>query len=83
MNVVSEIIDFATLIKDQYIADLDLSEYNHSYTSQNITGSWDDAISNGDIIYPLIDYGLDGTGEYYELTTGGTVGKVDNAVTHH
>jgi len=81
VNVVSEIIDFATLIKDQYIADLDLSEYNHSYTSQNITGSWDDAISNGDIIYPLIDYGLDGTGEYYELTTGGTVGKVDNADT--
>jgi len=81
VNVVSEIIDFATLIKDQFIAELDLSEYNHTYTSANITSSWGDSISNGDIFYPLVDYGLDGTGDYYELALGGTNGKVDFADT--
>jgi hypothetical protein len=79
VNVVSEIIDFATLIKDQFIAELDLSDYDHTYTSANITSSWGDSISNGDIFYPLVDYGLDGTGDLNELALGGTNGKVDNA----
>ena len=34
-----------------------LSQYNHSASFQNITSSWDGDLFNGDIVYPLADYG--------------------------
>jgi len=53
-DAVSSITD---IYKDTLIADLDWNAYNHNFTVNNITGSWDEALFNGDIIYPNVLYG--------------------------
>ena len=80
VTVVNETIDFQTEIQDQYIRDLDFSDYNHDYTMANITGSWaTSSFFNGDILYPIADYGTDKTDNTIPvLETGGQVGKMDN-----
>lgn len=55
--VVNETVDFKNRIKDYSLRDLDLSEYLHALTVNNVTGSWYDELFNGDIVYPLVDYG--------------------------
>ena len=81
VTVVNETIDFQTEIQDQYIRDLDFSEYNHDYTMANITGSFEtSSFFSGDIFYPLVDYGTDGTDNGIPLLeTGGQNGKFDNS----
>ena len=83
VTIVNETVDFATLINDQYLTDLDFSEYDHAYTAGNITSSFEtSSFFNGDIYYPLVDYGIDGTiPNMYNVAFGGQVGKVDNATT--
>lgn len=40
------------------LTDLDsLSVYNHTSSLDNISSSWDGNLFNGDIVYPLVDYG--------------------------
>ena len=80
VTVVNETIDFQTEIQDQYIRDLDFSDYNHSYTMANITASFEtSSFYNGDVFYPLVDYGTDGTNnELPILEAGGEAGKFDN-----
>jgi hypothetical protein len=83
VSIVNQSVDFANLIRDQYISQLDFSDYNHAYTTTNITASWEtSSFFGGDVYYPLVDYGLDGTDPNIKsLEFGGTVGKVDNSVT--
>ena len=57
--VVNETVDFATSIKNLTVQDLDFSPYNHDYTYTNISQSWDNNLLGGDIVYPLIDYGIE------------------------
>ena len=41
-----------------YLTDLtSLSSYNHTSSYNNITASWSGSLFNGDIVYPLADYG--------------------------
>ena len=81
VTVVNETIDFQTVIQDQYIRDLDFSDYSHDYTMANITGSWEtSSFFNGDVFYPLVDYGTDKSDNTIPLLElGGQVGKMDNA----
>ena len=81
VTVVNETIDFQTEIQDQYIRDLDFSDYNHDYTMQNITASFEtSSFFSGDVFYPLVDYGTDKTDNTIPvLELGGQVGKMDNA----
>jgi hypothetical protein len=82
VEVVNETIDFQTLIQDQYISDLDFSDYNHNYTMTSVTASWTGSLLNGDIVYPLVDYGVDSTDVSLPLIElGGQVGKMDNSTT--
>lgn len=83
VSIVNESVDFANLIRDQYISQLNFSDYNHNYTTTNITASWEtSSFFGGDVYYPLVDYGLDNTDpNIFPLEFGGTVGKVDNSVT--
>lgn len=53
-DAVSSISD---IYKDTLIADLDWNAYNHNFTVDNITGSWDELLFNGDVIYPNVVYG--------------------------
>ena len=82
VEVVNETIDFQTLIQDQYISDLDFSDYNHNYTMASITSSWTSSLANGDIVYPLVDYGVDSTDSTLPLIEfGGVTGKMDSVNT--
>jgi len=53
-DAVSSITD---IYKDTLIADLDWSAYTHNFTIQNVTGSWDNLLFSGSIIYPNVLYG--------------------------
>jgi hypothetical protein len=49
---------FARDINRNYLTDLSsLAIYNHTSSMQNITGSWSGSLFNGDIVYPLAEYG--------------------------
>ena len=80
VTVVNETIDFQTEIQDQYIRDLDFSDYDHDYTMQNITASFEtSSFFNGDVFYPLVDYGTDKSDNTIPvLELGAQVGKMDN-----
>lgn len=52
-----EIRDLASAIGDASLCDLDLSDLNHSVDFDNITKSWTKELLDGDIIYPLVDFG--------------------------
>jgi len=83
VTIVNETIDFQTDIQDQYIRDLDFTDYNHDYTMANITGSWEtSSFFSGDVFYPLVDYGTDKTDNTIPvLEVGGQAGKMDNSTT--
>lgn len=57
--------DLSTSIGEGYLNELDLSAYTHTLSYTAITKSWEaypsgtttDGLFNGDILYPLIDYG--------------------------
>jgi hypothetical protein len=49
---------FARDINRNYLTDLSsLAKYNHTSSLENITGSWSGSLFNGDIVYPLAEYG--------------------------
>ena len=82
VTLVNESVDFAEKIKETYLSNLDFTDLTHPYTLTSITASWEDDIANGDVYYPLVDYGLDGTDPTTNpIQFGGTVGKVDNSTT--
>ena len=52
------ISNFSVDAKDFFLTDLDgLARYNHTSSYTNIAASWDRALFNGDIVYPLAEYG--------------------------
>ena len=65
---------FARDINRLYLTDLtSLSQYNHTASLDNITTSWSGSLFNGDIVYPLADYG-----SAYQFTSGDNVFGVDD-----
>lgn len=67
-----EVTMFGTLssfgrdINRNFLTDLStLSSYNHTASYNNITASWSGNLFNGDIVYPLADYGSG-----YQFTSG-------------
>ena len=58
--------DFGTSVGEGYLNELDLSEYDHVGNLENVEKSWlafpegtiTDGLFEGDIIYPLIDFGV-------------------------
>jgi hypothetical protein len=57
---------FARDINVNYLTDLkSLAKYNHTASFSNVTSSWDGGLFNGDIVYPMADYG-----QIWEYTQG-------------
>ena len=83
ITLVNETVDFASLISEQYLTQLDFSDLNHTYTPANITASFEtSSFLNGDVFYPLVEYGQDGTvPDMYAMAFGGGTGKIDNVNT--
>jgi len=55
--VTNETVDFKYAIQDLTFGDLDWSEYNHNLTYANVSASWGNNLFNGEIVYPLVEYG--------------------------
>lgn len=66
VTIFGAVSSFARTINRSYLTDLsNLSVYNHTSSYNNITSSWSGSLFNGDIIYPLADYGSG-----YQFTSG-------------
>ena len=58
INVVNETVDLKFKLENFLIRDVNLDQYNHAYTYANISASWGDNLFSGDVVYPLVDYGI-------------------------
>ena len=52
-------VQFNTSIDGLNIKDADWSAYNHTFNKEAILQSWSGSLLNGDIFYPIVDYGFD------------------------
>ena len=58
VTIYGTLSSFGRDINRSYLTDLSsLAQYNHTASYDNITASWDGNLFNGDIVYPLADYG--------------------------
>lgn len=74
VNVFGAISSFSVETNRLYLTDLDnLSVYNHTSSYDAITGSWQRNLFNGDIVYPMADYG-----KRIQFSTQDFVGIDDN-----
>jgi len=55
--VINETVDFKTRIENLYLLELDYSDTEHELNITNITASWEGDLVDGNIVYPLVDYG--------------------------
>jgi hypothetical protein len=56
------ISNFSIDTRASFLTDItSLSAYNHTSSMANITASWAGGLFNGDIVYPMIEYGNDAT----------------------
>jgi hypothetical protein len=66
VSVYGALSAFGIQINKAFLTDLsNLSIYNHTASYNNITSSWSGSLFNGDIVYPLADYGSG-----YQYTSG-------------
>jgi hypothetical protein len=66
VTIYGTLSSFGRDINRTYLTDLSsLSQYNHTASYDNITASWSGSLFNGDIVYPLADYGSG-----YQFTQG-------------
>ena len=74
VNIFGAISNFSVETNRLYLTDLDnLSVYNHTSSYDAITGSWEGNLFNGDIVYPMADYG-----KRIQFSTQDFVGIDDN-----
>lgn len=72
--ILSRITDFVSFFRDLQLQDLDYSDLNHELSYSAITQSWENindgatGLFDGQILYPMINYGLQYTGD----STGAT-----------
>jgi hypothetical protein len=67
VTIYGALSSFGRDINRAFLTDLNtLSQYNHTSSLDNISASWQGNLFNGDIVYPLADYGSG-----YEFTQGG------------
>jgi hypothetical protein len=59
INYYGQTTTFAANVKSKLMKELDLSEYNHVVTYANLVMSWNQTFFNGDIVYPLAEWGYD------------------------
>jgi len=58
VTIFGALSSFGRDINRLYLTDLNsLTQYNHTSSYNNITASWEGNLFNGDIVYPLADYG--------------------------
>ena len=72
------------LLGNMTLADLDWSTHTHNFTVANVTGSWDNLLVNGDIIYPTVLYGYPKDVSHYTWDTSyfiqAALGNISNII---
>ena len=75
VTIYGTLSSFGRDINRNFLTDLSsLSQYNHTASYDNISASWGGNLFNGDIVYPLVDYG---TGYQYAAGDLQTFGMND------
>jgi hypothetical protein len=54
-----EVSDFSSAVGGGFLNSLNLTAYNHVKNYVNVVNSWSKTLLNGDVIYPLIEWGYD------------------------
>ena len=58
VSLYGRLSNFSRDLSQNFLTDISgLDVYNHTASYDNITGSWDGHLFDGDIVYPLVDYG--------------------------
>ena len=59
VSIYGSVSSFAREVSRTFLTDMtaSLSQYNHTASYEAITGSWNNELFNGDIIYPFAEYG--------------------------
>jgi len=66
VTIFGTLSSFGKIINNTYLTNLtSLAKYNHTSSYDNITASWSGSLFNGNIVYPLADYGSN-----YQFTQG-------------
>ena len=66
VTIFGAVSSFAKTVTNTFLTQLTtLNQYNHTASYNNITASWSGSLFNGDIVYPLADYGSG-----YQFTSG-------------
>jgi len=60
ITITNNVVAFNDSVKTVSVSDLDWSEYDHTFSVANVTGSWENNLFGGSVYYPLIDQGRDG-----------------------
>jgi hypothetical protein len=81
VTIYGTLSSFGRDINREYLTDLtSLTQYNHTASYDNISASWGGNLFNGDIVYPLADYGKGYQFAQGTLQTFG-INDVDGALT--
>lgn len=64
VTVADDTVSFKNNVEGTLIKDLNWSDYTHTLNSASISASWEGDLINGDIFYPLCDYGTDQPDDY-------------------
>jgi hypothetical protein len=76
VSMYGSISSFSRDINRAYLTDLtSLSQYNHTSSLANVTGSWSNLLFSGTIVYPWIDYG-----SAWSYTAGADTTGVDDVL---
>jgi hypothetical protein len=81
VTIYGTLSSFGRDINREYLTDLtSLTQYNHTASYDNISASWGGNLFNGDIVYPLADYGKGYQFAQGSLQTFG-INDIDGALT--
>lgn len=85
-TMTDEVVQFKDAIQNKLIKDGDWSAYTHTLDTGSILDSWSNNLLNGDVYYPLADYGIDdpenqGNFPLYGFSNGGVGNYFDNPLT--
>ena len=85
-QIADETIQFKDEIQNKLIKDADWTAYEHTLTTSSIIDSWSNGLLDGNVYYPLADYGTDdpenpGNFPQFGFSGGGPGNFFDNPLT--
>ena len=86
-----DVVNVKDVLGDKKLSDLDLSQFNHDYTSNNVLQGLGTSLSNGSVIYPLISSSnrfLYDSSDAYQNTLNSknihyNANNIDNAISYN